>query len=139
MPRESRPPVFIDAFAGCGGLSLGLMQAGMKGLFAIEKDEFAFQTLRDNLIKARSRFRFAWPSWLPKEATSIEALIETHRSELVKLRGKVDVLAGGPPCQGFSTAGRRRMNDPRNRLFKSYVELVTLVQPKVVLMENVRG
>ena len=139
MPYESRTAVFIDAFAGCGGLSLGLMKAGMKGLFAIEKDEFAFLTLKENLIKAGSAYRFAWPRWLPKEPISIEALIEGRRKDLLRLRGKVDILAGGPPCQGFSTAGRRRMNDPRNRLFKSYVELVTLIQPKVVLMENVRG
>lgn len=131
--------VFIDAFAGCGGLSLGLMQAGLKGLFAIEQDAFAFTTLNKNLMEASGEHRFDWPSWLPKAAISIETLIEDYGDELVALRGKVDVLAGGPPCQGFSTAGRRRVNDPRNRLFKSYVELVRLVEPKIVLMENVRG
>ncbi len=131
--------VFIDAFAGCGGLSLGLMQAGLKGLFAIEQDAFAFTTLNKNLMEASGEHRFDWPSWLPKTAISIETLIEDYGDELVALRGKVDVLAGGPPCQGFSTAGRRRVNDPRNRLFKSYVELVRLVEPKIVLMENVRG
>lgn len=132
-------PLFIDAFAGCGGLSLGLMQAGMEGLFAIEQDSFAFSTLKHNLLDSNSCCQFSWPSWLPKEAVSIEKLIEGYRDQLVNLRGKVDVLAGGPPCQGFSTAGRRRVDDPRNRLFKSYVEMVHLIEPKIVLMENVRG
>lgn len=136
---KNEPLVFIDAFAGCGGLSLGLMQAGMKGLFAIEKDEFAFESLKTNLLAAKARHKFSWPKWLPKKPHSIEDLIKDHQDELVSLRGKIDILAGGPPCQGFSTAGRRRIDDPRNRLFKSYVELVRLIEPKVVLMENVRG
>lgn len=132
-------PVFIDAFAGCGGLSLGLMQAGLRGLFAIEKDEFAFRTLSENLLSPESPYQFAWPEWLPKSAMSVEDGILEYGSELVAMRGTVDVLAGGPPCQGFSTAGRRRVDDPRNRLFKSYVDLVRLLEPKIVLMENVRG
>lgn len=136
---NANPPVFIDAFAGCGGLSLGLFQAGLEGLFAIEKDEFAFQTLCKNLVECNKAGQFSWPSWLPKKHTTIEQLIQKHRSDLVSLRGKIDVLAGGPPCQGFSSAGRRKADDPRNRLFKSYVELVRLLEPKIVLMENVRG
>lgn len=136
---SKRKMVFVDAFAGCGGLSLGLLQAGMEGLFAIEQDAFAFSTLKHNLLSNDSEHKFAWPSWLPEEPIAIEKLIEDHREDLLSLRGKVDILAGGPPCQGFSTAGRRRANDPRNRLFKSYVELVQIIKPKIVLMENVRG
>lgn len=139
MPGKSQRIVFADAFAGCGGLSLGLMQSGMTGLFAIEQDANAFETLRENLLAPGNQYRFRWPSWLPKEQAPIEAILVKHRAQLKTLRGKIDVLAGGPPCQGFSTAGRRRKNDPRNRLFKSYVELVRLVEPKIVLMENVRG
>lgn len=139
MIKVDKPLVFIDVFAGCGGLSLGLMQAGLKGLFGIEQDAFAFATLSKNLIEARGEYSFEWPRWLPKAAIPIETLIENYANELVALRGHVDILAGGPPCQGFSTAGRRRVDDPRNRLFKSYVELVRLVEPKIVLMENVRG
>ena len=131
--------VFIDAFSGCGGLSLGLLQAGLTGSFAIEKDDFAFATLNINLLGTKGPFNFEWPSWLPKAPISIEALIHNFADELRALRGTVDVLAGGPPCQGFSTAGRRRIDDPRNRLFSSYVELVKLIEPKIVLMENVRG
>ena len=129
MIEINKSLVFIDIFAGCGGLSLGLMQAGMKGLFAIEKDIFAFTTLKKNLIEAGRECRFDWPDWLPKAPIPIETLIEDYQSELIALRGQIDILAGGPPCQGFSIAGRRRISDPRNRLFKSYVELVRLVEP----------
>jgi len=139
MVHGNKAPVFIDAFAGCGGLSLGLMQAGLDGLFAIEKDEAAFQTLCKNLVERNNVSQFSWPTWLPKTEFTVERLIEKHRSDLLDLRGKVDVLAGGPPCQGFSSAGRRKADDPRNRLFQSYVELVRLLEPKIVLMENVRG
>lgn len=139
VSKVNKKLIFIDAFAGCGGLSLGLMQAGLKGLFAIEQDAFAFTTISKNLMETGGEYSFDWPRWLPKAAISIESLIEDYANELVALRGRIDILAGGPPCQGFSTAGRRRMNDPRNRLFKFYVELVRLIEPKIVLMENVRG
>lgn len=132
-------PLFIDAFAGCGGLSLGLLKAGWKGLFAIEKDAFAFDTLRHNLIEEGRRYQFVWPEWLEKKPWTIESLMETHGDELVGLRGKVDLLAGGPPCQGFSSAGRRRPGDPRNQLVERYLEFVDTVRPKMVLIENVRG
>jgi DNA (cytosine-5)-methyltransferase 1 len=131
--------VFADAFAGCGGLSLGLMQAGWQGLFAIEKDKFAFETLKTNLLDAGARFKFAWPEWLPQKPTSIEALLAKRSDELKSLAGKVDLLVGGPPCQGFSSAGKRRQDDPRNRLFRSYVRLVNELKPRAVLIENVRG
>jgi DNA (cytosine-5)-methyltransferase 1 len=139
MTREGKSLVFVDAFAGCGGFSLGLMKAGLTGLFAIEKDKFAFATLYANLLASDGRHTFAWPPWLPKSPTTVEDLISGYNVHLKTLRGKVDVLAGGPPCQGFSTAGRRRINDPRNRLFKSYVKLVQILEPRIVLMENVRG
>lgn len=139
MRKSNQDAVFIDAFAGCGGLSLGLTQAGLRGKFAIEKDEFAFKTLKRNLIDRSIVAPFDWPNWLPQAPISVEELIESFGSDLTSLRGTIDVLAGGPPCQGFSAAGRRKANDPRNRLFKSYIDLVRLIEPKIVLMENVRG
>jgi DNA (cytosine-5)-methyltransferase 1 len=132
-------PVFVDAFAGCGGLSLGLLRAGWQGLFAVEKDRFAFATLKENLISETGRYSFDWPVWLEKKPWTIEGLEQNHRKELRKLRGTVDLLAGGPPCQGFSSAGRRRHTDPRNQLIERYLELVNLLQPRMVLIENVRG
>lgn len=135
----SQPYSFVDIFAGCGGLSLGLMQAGWKGLFAVEHDVNAFQTLHDNLIGPEARFRFAWPDWLPKAAIDVAGLLKAQREQLAACAGKVDMLVGGPPCQGFSSAGKRNPNDPRNRLVEQYLEFVHLLEPRAVLIENVRG
>lgn len=127
---------FIDLFAGCGGLSLGLHQAGWQGCFAVERNRQAFDTYRHNLI---TKFSYDWPSWLPQEAISVEKLISNHKKELKKLRGEIELVAGGPPCQGFSTAGKRLENDDRNLLVYSYLEIIKLVQPKLLLFENVKG
>lgn len=135
----SKPLTFIDAFAGCGGLSLGLMQAGLKGKFAIEHDKFAFATLKANLLSESALFKYSWPRWLEQEAISITSLLSDHGKELTALSGSVDVLVGGPPCQGFSMAGRRQHDDPRNQLFAQYLRLVEIIKPKIVLIENVRG
>jgi DNA (cytosine-5)-methyltransferase 1 len=131
---------FVDLFAGCGGLSLGLSQAGLRGVFAVERDDLAFRTFRANLIERPSSYAFDWPKWLEKSHWAIEDLLASHKSQLVaKLRGKIDVLAGGPPCQGFSFAGRRVEDDPRNLMFEKYVEVVEALQPKAVIVENVPG
>lgn len=132
-------PHFIDVFAGCGGLSLGLANAGWRGLFAVEKDAFAFSSLKANLIDRKLTSVFDWPDWLPKEKISISDLLKNHQAELRQLTGRVDLISGGPPCQGYSSAGSRRQKDPRNRLFLEYLELIEIVRPQYVLMENVRG
>jgi len=140
MPRSSAKPLtFIDAFAGCGGLSLGLMQAGWTGRFAIERDKFAFATLKANLLAKDSPHKYVWPRWFPKEPIGIVELLNSYQNQLEKISGSVDVLVGGPPCQGFSSAGRRKHDDPRNQLFASYLNLVDIIKPKAVLIENVRG
>lgn len=131
--------VFADVFAGCGGLSLGLMQAGLQGKFAVEHDKFAFATLQANLLSRDSKFKYAWPRWLPKEPMAIATLLGEYAGRLKSLEGTIDLLVGGPPCQGFSSAGRRKHDDPRNKLFESYLALVDILKPKAVLMENVRG
>jgi DNA (cytosine-5)-methyltransferase 1 len=137
---RSRPaPTFIDAFAGCGGLSLGLKRAGWRGLFAIEKDAFAFETLSTNFPVGSGRLSYDWPESIERRAWDIRELIDTRTEALDGLAGRVDLIAGGPPCQGFSHAGRRRADDPRNRLFEAYLELVAIVRPRLVLIENVRG
>lgn len=133
------PALFIDAFAGCGGLSLGLLRAGWQCLFAIDKDSFACDTFKANLLEGRYRDRFHWPAWLPQGPTCIEALLSDHGADLAALRGKVALLAGGPPCQGFSSAGRRDAADPRNDLMRAYLQLVELLEPDMVLLENVKG
>lgn len=136
-----RPGTFIDLFAGCGGLSLGLMEAGWNGIFAVERDAIAFETLKYNLIDGHADcpHRYQWPSWLEREPIEISHFLKTHAADLASLRGKVGLIAGGPPCQGFSLAGRRKSNDPRNELFKHYVDLVKVIQPPFLLLENVKG
>ncbi len=134
---------FIDLFSGCGGLSLGLMKAGWSGLLAVEKNADAFKTLSSNLVESNNQhsagLRFEWPSWLEKQPLDIKSMVRTHSRALEKLRGTVQLVAGGPPCQGFSFAGRREQSDPRNELFKYHLKIVDLVQPSLVLLENVQG
>lgn len=133
-------PTFLDVFSGCGGLSLGMFSAGWQGVFAIEKNPDAFSTLQHNLISSKTaKYNFEWPEWLSQEAMEVADLLKNHKNELVSLRGKVDLMAGGPPCQGFSTAGKRDPNDPRNSLTEEYLQVVGLVQPRFLLIENVRG
>lgn len=128
---------FIDLFAGCGGLSLGLINAGFEGVFAIEKTEDAFMTLRHNLCDKKNSFN--WPQWLPCEHMTTGDLLTKYKSNLEKLSGKVFLIAGGPPCQGFSFAGLRNPKDPRNKLTEEYIEIVSIIKPKVLLLENVKG
>lgn len=119
------------------------MKAGWKGLFAIEKSPDAFKTLKHNLIEQddhnRNKPLFDWPDWLDKKPHEIREFINTHRRQLLNLRGTIRLVAGGPPCQGFSFAGKRTGKDPRNELFKLHLEIVDIVRPDIVLLENVRG
>lgn len=128
---------YIDLFAGCGGLSLGLHQAGWQGVFAIEKSPDAFKTLKLNLIENKKHF--SWPAWLPEKELEINEVLKNYKPQLKKLKRKITMIAGGPPCQGFSMAGRRDENDSRNDLINSYIEFVNIVQPKIIFFENVKG
>lgn len=136
MAKEVKYKV-IDLFAGCGGLSLGLYQAGWEGVFAIEKNSFAFETLKYNLIDNKKHF--AWPEWLPLTPHDINEVLKNYKSELKALQGSIDLVAGGPPCQGFSMAGKRVKDDVRNQLVFSYIKFIELVNPKMLLFENVKG
>ena len=135
--EELKQYTVIDLFSGAGGLSLGLYQAGWHGLFAIEKNAFAFETLKYNLIDNKKHFE--WPNWLPQTPHDINEVLKNYSQQLEKLRGTVDLVAGGPPCQGFSMAGKRVKDDIRNQLVFSYIKFIKLVQPKMVLFENVKG
>ncbi|RLA79476.1 MAG: DNA cytosine methyltransferase [Epsilonproteobacteria bacterium] len=128
---------YIDLFSGCGGLALGLHNSGWEGLFAVEKSKDAFSTLEHNLINKDSNFK--WPTWLAKQNHDINNIIENYEENLKSLRGKISLIAGGPPCQGFSMAGRRKEKDDRNKLIDSYIKFIELVQPKVLFFENVKG
>lgn len=128
---------YIDLFAGSGGLSLGLYNAGLHGIFAVERNKDAFSTLKYNLIKRKKHF--SWPNWLEMKNWDINELLEVHSKELVTLNGSVDLVVGGPPCQGFSMAGKRKNDDFRNQLMHSYIEFIKLVQPTMLFFENVQG
>ena len=117
----------ISTFAGCGGSSLGYKWAGFKELLAIDNNKNAVETFKLN---------FDCPIWERdiKEVTGKEIL------EFCKIKkGELDVLDGSPPCQGFSTAGKRVILDERNDLFKEFIRLINELQPKVFVMENVSG
>lgn len=124
-----RTITLIDLFAGCGGLSLGLEQAGFKPLFANEINPICANTYKMNIkIDENNIYVGDINEWLKK-------IIEEQICF-----GEVDLIAGGPPCQGFSMANRQRIiDDPRNVLYKSYLEFLRIVHPKFFIMENVKG
>ena len=137
LPYSER--TFIDLFAGAGFLSLGLMSSGWQGILAVERNVAAFETLSYNLIDGAGDFSYQWPGWFPKQPCTVGKAAGTYRQQLLKLRGKVTLIVGGPPCQGFSLAGKRDKKDSRNSLFRAYMRVVEAVQPLFILLENVRG
>lgn len=131
-------PTCIDLFAGCGGLSLGLGNAGFTTLLGVEAHADPFSTYKLNLLD-RNGDRHLWPSWLEKRPWRAEQLLSSHRDEIAALRGSVDLIAGGPPCQGFSMNGLRRPEDPRSQMVDVYIKYVHVLRPRLVLLENVVG
>lgn len=119
-------PVVIDLFCGAGGLSEGLRQAGFRPVVGVDFDKHAAATYRHN------------HPGVPVIEGSVEYVTG---DQLIALAGTsdIDLIAGGPSCQGFSTHGKRMQDDPRNFLFKHFVRLVDEVRPKMFLMENVKG
>jgi DNA (cytosine-5)-methyltransferase 1 len=141
---------YIDLFAGCGGLSLGVETAGFELGFAVEKSAMAGETFYHNLIKNLGT-EDEWKSYLHKSSEEKikaglfigETLALLEQPELLKATkkrlGEVDLIVGGPPCQGFSLAGKRNPKDHRNELPWQFLEYVEIFKPKAVLMENVVG
>lgn len=127
-PRQEHAPTVISTFAGGGGSSLGYHMAGFNELMAVEWDAEACMTLREN-----------FPDMFVHEGDVGELTVENVFSLTGLQRGELDVFDGSPPCQGFSTAGKRRDDDPRNRLFEQYIRLLRGLAPKVMIMENVTG
>lgn len=127
-PRALSVPTVVSLFAGCGGSSLGYSMAGYRELLAVEWDDNAVAT-----------FRLNFPS-MPIYHGDIAALSVEECLRLADIKsGELDVLDGSPPCQGFSTAGKRQLTDPRNDLFREFVRLLRGLQPKAFVMENVSG
>jgi len=81
---QAETTAFIDLFAGCGGLSLGLKQAGWRGVFAVERDSMAFATFRRNFLKGRETIKFDWPRWLETKAWSLDEGAFSCGMELVE-------------------------------------------------------
>ena len=145
MNKSGNPETMrsIELFAGCGGLALGMHRAGWDGLFAVERDPMAFATLAANLVDEKAPYRAFrnWPSWVPRQGTDLIEILrdEAFCGRLRGLRGTVDLIAGGPPCQGFSVGGKRDGEDDRNSLVYRMLDFVELVEPRAVLIENVEG
>jgi DNA (cytosine-5)-methyltransferase 1 len=97
----------------------------------------AFETLKHNLINEASYFE--WIDWLPRTEHDVTNILRNHWTDLKKLNGSVDLVAGGPPCQGFSQAGRRNRSDERNRLVNAYARFIHAVKPRMLFFENVKG
>lgn len=119
----------IDLFAGCGGLSLGMEQAGFEPIFVNEINKTFCETYIYNHQLSRDRYYIG-------DINQLNAEIEKY----LPLFKDVDIVCGGPPCQGFSMANRQRIiDDPRNTLYKAYLQFLQHVRPKFFLLENVRG
>lgn len=142
---ESRPkpiqrrPVAVDLFAGAGGLSVGLEQAGFDVVTSVEYDP---------IHAAVHAYNFPRTTVLCADITAVSADtireavrcgIEAHGQDLSDWDGRVDLVAGGPPCQGFSTIGKRLLDDTRNRLVFEFYRVVNELRPRYFLMENVPG
>ena len=118
----------IDLFAGAGGLSCGLEQAGFKPVLANELVEQYAHTYQINHPETKV------------VVGDVRQVDEKKLHELVKEYKEIDLIAGGPPCQGFSVnAPIRSLDDPRNHLFKEYLRIVNEIRPKAVIIENVPG
>lgn len=126
MNTHTKSFTFIDLFSGCGGLSCGLEMAGHRCLLGVDADKDAIASFAANHHEAAVYLG------------DIKKLTEKKLKELLKGQ-RVDMVVGGPPCQGFSTVGKGLVEDERNQLFKEFVRIVKITQPKVILFENVTG
>lgn len=125
---NSSKPTIVDFFCGAGGLSLGFHQNGFKTLLANDIEEVCTKT-----------YFFNHPEMIKSKIIhgDVKNIVENIHEYVVD---EVDVILGGPPCQGFSMANRQRIiNDPRNVLYKYYVKAVEHLKPKFFVMENVKG
>jgi DNA (cytosine-5)-methyltransferase 1 len=125
VPNKSAP-ICIDLFAGAGGLSEGLRQAGFTSVAAVDFDKNATATYAKNH---------------PETVVLTRDISTLDPDELLRILDgrELDLLAGGPSCQGYSTHGKRDAEDPRNFLFKHYLRIAKALRPKWILIENVQG
>lgn len=124
----STKPTYVDFFAGAGGLSLGFTQSGFRSIFANDYQDVCVATYKYNHPEVPS-------------SNIVEGDIRQLSDHIGEyITENVDVVVGGPPCQGFSSANKQRViDDPRNELYKYYVDSIRRILPKFVVMENVKG
>jgi len=123
---KNKKHYYISLFTGAGGLDIGFKEAGFKGLLA-----------SDIMPQAKDTYDFNFPD----ETYLLKDIRKLSIAEIKSFIGnkKVDVIIGGPPCQGFSNMGNKNSADPRNMLFESYVKIVDAIRPKCFVFENVKG
>ncbi|MDJ0689783.1 MAG: DNA cytosine methyltransferase [Xenococcaceae cyanobacterium MO_188.B32] len=126
----SNRPIAIDLFSGCGGMSLGLEAAGFDIAASIEIDPI------HSLVH---HYNFAYGATICKDIGSLSSQELLNAIKNKGFEGDIDVIAGGPPCQGYSYMGRRALNDPRNKLIFEYARIVFEIRPKYFIFENVPG
>lgn len=117
----------IDLFCGAGGMNAGFKAAGIISLLSNDIEESTCITLKINNPETKV---------LCGDITVMET---KNIIEKIALEGRADIICGGPPCQGFSMAGFREKEDPRNQLFREFIDIVKRVNPKVIVFENVEG
>jgi DNA (cytosine-5)-methyltransferase 1 len=174
LDKPMAAPTCISLFSGCGGMDLGVRQAGFEIRVMVEWDKAACDTLRSNwverpadwrevLVKEEKRVKHRlacikdplrrevvamqdtphyW--WQERPPVVLEAdITKTATAEILKAAelevGEADILTGGFPCQGFSVAGKRIIEDPRNQLYKECVRVLREALPRTFLFENVKG
>ena len=121
--------LLVDLFAGCGGLSTGMEQAGFTPWFVNEIVPTFCNTYKCNHKLPDSHYYVGDINQLNKDIAKFQDILSD-----------ISIVCGGPPCQGFSTANRHRIiDDPRNNLYKAYLQFLSVVRPKFFVMENVRG
>lgn len=118
---------FADLFCGCGGMSLGLVNAGFEDTIAADFWDVAMKNYLSYHKLSKTKF------------LQTNMFLEDERQELVQAlqNANIDLLAGGPPCQGFSTLGKREEKDARNTLVEAYLQVALTIKPKMLIMENV--
>ena len=116
----------IDLFCGAGGLSYGFESAGFNILLGIDSDQKALEVFEKNHKGSKSI------------CGDITQITYKNIKELIGEQ-KIDIIIGGPPCQGMSLSGPRKFDDPRNKLYLSYIRLVEEIRPRAFVIENVPG
>lgn len=121
-----RPKKYIDLFCGAGGFSFGIDMAGGKCELAIDKKDYFCKTFKENIN-------------IDHDIVLCEDIKKIDLTDFFSSLNNIDLVIGGPPCQGFSSAGKNLLDDPRNELVKYFIKSIEVIQPKYFIMENVVG